>query len=136
MEPTVVRGVGEHPVGQVDQAPWAPGVQAAMDMNPKAWARLERTRRDSLHLLPIARAMLGALWPDISISVKPQVLDAVPRQDHTLESKGDTIEFDNPGKPIQESIYAVSRHRFAKQPAHCRFGPDRADPCSCHPDFP
>jgi yecA family protein len=79
------------PAGQVDPAPWAKGFQAAMDMNPKAWARLKRTSPDSLHLLPIlaslpdahglgrlapvigddpiARAMLGALWRDIPISV-------------------------------------------------------------------
>jgi yecA family protein len=77
--------------GQVDPSPWAKGFQAAMDMNPKAWARLKRTSPDSLHLLPIlaslpdahglgrlapvigddpiARAMLGALWRDIPISV-------------------------------------------------------------------
>jgi uncharacterized protein len=80
------------PAGEVDPAPWATGFQAAMDFNPKAWARLKRTSRDSLHLLPIlaslpgdqqqnrltsligndpiGRAMLGTLWRDIPISVE------------------------------------------------------------------
>ncbi len=80
------------PAGEVDPAPWAAGFQAAMDFNPKAWARLKRTSPDSLHLLPIlaslpgdhglaslasligddpiARAMLGTLWRDIPISVE------------------------------------------------------------------
>jgi uncharacterized protein len=79
------------PDGQVDPAPWAAGFQAAMAMNPKAWATLKKTSPDSLHLLPIlaslpgdqgkgrltsfigddpiARAMLGTLWRDIPISV-------------------------------------------------------------------
>ncbi len=77
--------------GQVDPAPWAKGFQAAMDMNPKLWARLKKTSPDSLHLLailacvpgdqgqasfasivgddPIGRAMVATLWPDIPISV-------------------------------------------------------------------
>ena len=79
------------PAGQVDPAPWAKGFQAAMDMNPKAWARLKKTSPDSLHLLPIlacvpgdqgqasfasiigddpiGRAMVATLWRDIPISV-------------------------------------------------------------------
>jgi yecA family protein len=77
--------------GKVDPAPWAAGFKAAMDMNPKAWARLKRTSPDSLHLLPIlasvpgdhglahltpligddpvGRAMLATLWRDIPVSV-------------------------------------------------------------------
>jgi yecA family protein len=80
------------PAGEVDPAPWATGFQAAMDFNPKAWARLKRTSPDSLHLLPIlaslpgdkamagltsligddpiARAMLETLWRDIPMSVE------------------------------------------------------------------
>ena len=80
------------PAGEVDPAPWATGFLAAMDFNPKAWARLRKTSPDSLHLLPIlaslpgnqgktplasligddpiGRAMMGTLWRDIPISVE------------------------------------------------------------------
>jgi yecA family protein len=79
------------PAGEVDPAPWATGFQAAMDINPKAWARLKKTSPDSLHLLPIlasvpgnqgqasftsiigddpiGRALFATLWRDIPISV-------------------------------------------------------------------
>jgi uncharacterized protein len=78
--------------GEVDPRPWVAGFQAAMNMNPKAWAKLSRTSPDSLHLLPIlayradsagqsrlatmigddpvGKSLVQGLWRDIPISVE------------------------------------------------------------------
>jgi hypothetical protein len=47
------------PAGAVDPGPWATGVRAAMNLNPKAWARLKKTSPDSLHLIPILACVPG-----------------------------------------------------------------------------